>query len=76
MLILCIIDHYISEGKGVNTLSSPPQDRVYLPISDSTVTGAVLTTTDIKKLCSFRAIIQHSVQLIKHCRTRQKIAVH
>jgi hypothetical protein len=44
MLLLCIIDHYILEGKGVKILSFPPQDSVYLQISDSKVTGAVLTT--------------------------------
>jgi hypothetical protein len=47
MLLLCIIDHYISEGKGVNILSSLPQDSGYLQISDSPVTGVVLTTEDI-----------------------------
>jgi hypothetical protein len=62
----------------MNILSSPPQDGVYLQISDSKVTGAVLTATDIKKKtqCSVRALTQHSVRLIMHCRTRQKITVH
>jgi hypothetical protein len=38
-------------------LSSPPHDSVHLQISDSTVTGAVWTTTDIKEKtqCSVRA---------------------
>jgi len=49
----------------VDIVSSPPQDGVCLQISDSTVTGVVLTTTDIKKTQSVPFVLLHSTLCIK-----------